>query len=155
MIVSNLLNKNSNKLDMKLALKHYDMSNLLKASKEHKDYFTSNKYLEKQKNFEIEMDKLILESRALIQLAKEINSNVDIEALNQKSKEAKNKILGIDLDLDKDVKQSALQEELSSFLNGNFKTLEDELKQLSNNMDKLLKQEKELKNSDFNFKGLK
>ena len=142
MIVSNLLNKNSNKLDMKLALKHYDMSNLLKASKEYKDYFTSNEYLEKQKNFEIEMDKLILESRALIQLAKEINSNVDIEALNQKSKEAKNKILGIDLDLDKDVKQSALQEELSSFLNGNHKTLEDELKQLSNNMDKLLKQEK-------------
>ena len=88
------------------------------------------------------MDKLILESRALIQLAKEINSNVDIAALNQKSKESKNKILGIDLDLDKDVKQSALQEELSSFLNGNFKTLEDELKQLSNNMDKLLKQEK-------------
>lgn len=142
MIVSNLLNKNSNKLDMKLALKHYDMSSLLKASQEYKDYFTSNEYLEKQKNFEIEMDKLILESRALIQLAKEINSNVDIEALNQKSKEAKNKILGIDLDLDKDVKKSALQEELSSFLNGNFKTLEDELKQLSNNMEKLLKQEK-------------
>lgn len=142
MIVSNLLNKNSNKLDMKLALKNYDMSNLLKASQEYKDYFTSKEYLEKQKNFEIEMDKLILESRALIQLAKEINSNVDIEALNQKSKEAKNKILGIDLNLDKDVKQSALQEELSTFLNGNFKTLEDELKQLSNNMDKLLKQEK-------------
>ncbi len=142
MIVSNLLNKNSNKLDIKLALKHYDMSNLLKASQEYKDYFTSNEYLEKQKNFEIEMDKLILESRALIQLAKEINSNVDIEALNQKSKEAKNKILGIDLDLDKDVKKSALQEELSTFLNGNFKTLEDELKQLSNNMEKLLKQEK-------------
>lgn len=142
MIVSNLLNKNSNKLDMKLALKHYDMSSLLKASQEYKDYFTSKEYLEKQKNFEIEMDKLILESRALIQLAKEINSNVDIEALNQKSKEAKNKILGIDLDLDKDVKKSVLQEELSTFLNGNFKTLEDELKQLSNNMDKLLKQEK-------------
>lgn len=134
MIVSNLLNKNSNKLDIKLALIHYDMSNLLKASQEYKDYFTSNEYLEKQKNFEIEMDKLILESRALIQLAKEINSNVDIEALNQKSKEAKNKILGIDLDLDKDVKQSSLQEGLSSFLNGNFKTLEDELKQLSNNL---------------------
>ncbi len=148
MIVSNLLNKNSNKLDMKLALKNYDMSNLLKASQEYKDYFTSNEYLEKQKNFEIEMDKLILESRALIQLAKEINSNVDIEALNQKSKEAKNKILGIDLDLDKDVKQSALQEELSSFLNGNFKTLEDELKQLSNNMEKLLKQEKSKNNSN-------
>ena len=142
MIVSNLLNKNSNKLDMKQALKHYDMTNLLKASQKYKDYFTSNEYLEKQKNFEIEMDKLILESRALIQLAKEINSNVDIEALNQKSKEAKNKILGIDLDLDKDVKQSVLQEELSTFLNGNFKTLEDELKQLSNNMNKLLKQEK-------------
>lgn len=142
MIVSNLLNENSNKLDMKLALIHYDMSSLLKASQEYKDYFTSNEYLEKQKNFEIEMDKLILESRALIQLAKEINSNVDIEALNQKSKEAKNKILGIDLDLDKDVKKSVLQEELSTFLNGNFKTLEDELKQLSNNMDKLLKQEK-------------
>ena len=138
MIVSNLLNKNSNKLDMKLALKHYDMSNLLKASQKYKDYFTSNEYLEKQKNFEIEMDKLILESRALIQLAKEINSNVDIAALNQKSKEAKNKILGIDLDLDKDVKQSALQEELSTFLNGNFKTLEDELKQLSNNISNRL-----------------
>lgn len=142
MIVSNLLNEDSNKLDIKLALIHYDMSSLLKASQEYKDYFTSNEYLEKQKNFEIEMDKLILESRALIQLAKEINSNVDIEALNQKSKEAKNKILGIDLDLDKDVKKSVLQEELSSFLNGNFKTLEDELKQLSNNMGKLLKQEK-------------
>ena len=141
MIVSNLLNENSNKLDMKLALIHYDMSSLLKASQEYKDYFTSNEYLEKQKNFEIEMDKLILESRALIQLAKEINSNVDIEALNQKSKEAKNKILGIDLDLDKDVKKSALQEELSSFLNGNFKTLEDELKQLSINMNSL-KQDK-------------
>ena len=48
MIVSNLLNENSNKLDMKLALKHYDMSNLLKASQEYKDYFTSNEYLEKQ-----------------------------------------------------------------------------------------------------------
>lgn len=151
MIVSNLLNENSNKLDMKLALKHYDMSNLLKASQEYKDYFTSNEYLEKQKNFEIEMDKLILESRALIQLAKEINSNVDIEALNQKSREVKNKILGIDLDLDKDVKKSSLQEELSSFLNGNFKTLEDELNQLSINMNKL-KQEKA--NKLFNITGV-
>ena len=154
MIVSNLLNENSNKLDMKLALKHYDMSSLLKASQEYKDYFTSNEYLEKQKNFEIEMDKLILESRALIQLAKEINSNVDIEALNQKSKEAKNLVLGIDLDLDKDVKPSYLQEELDSFLNGNHKTLEDELKKLSLVM-KSIKQEKELENSNFNFKGLK
>ena len=139
---------------MKLALKHYDMSSLLKASKEYKDYFTSNEYLEKQKNFEIEMDKLILESRALIQLAKEINSNVDIEALNQKSREAKNKILGIDLDLDKDVKPSSLQEDLDSFLNGNKKTLEEELKKLSLLVNSI-KQEKEPKNSDFNFKGLK
>ena len=154
MIVSNLLNENSNKLDMKLALKHYDMSSLLKASQEYKDYFTSNEYLEKQKNFEIEMDKLILESRALIQLAKEINSNVDIEALNQKSKEAKNIVLGIDLDLDKDVKPSSLQEDLDSFLNGNNKTLEEELKKLSLLM-KSIKQEKEPKNSDFKFKGLK
>ena len=154
MIVSNLLNENSNKLDMKLALKHYDMSSLLKASQEYKDYFTSNEYLEKQKNFEIEMDKLILESRALIQLAKEINSNVDIEALNQKSREAKNKILGIDLNLDKDVKPSYLQEELSSFLNGNNKTLEEELKKLSLLVNSI-KQEKEPKNLDFNFKGLK
>ncbi len=154
MIVSNLLNEDSNKLDMKLALKLYDMSSLLKASQEYKDYFTSNKYLEKQKNFEIEMDKLILESRALIQLAKEINSNVDIEALNQKSREAKNIVLGIDLDLNKDVKSSSLEEELDSFLNGNHKTLEDELKKLSLVM-KSIKQEKELKNSDFNFKGLK
>ena len=154
MIVSNLLNKNSNKLDMKLALKHYDMSNLLKASQEYKDYFTSNEYLEKQKNFEIEMDKLILESRALIQLAKEINSNVDIEALNQKSREAKNIVLGIDLDLDKDVKSSSLKEELETFTTKNNETLEDELKKLSLVM-KSIKQEKELKNSDFNFKGLK
>lgn len=133
MIVSNLLNEDSNKLDMKLALKHYDMSSLLKASQEYKDYFTSNEYLEKQKNFEIEMDKLILESRALIQLAKEINSNVDIEALNQKSREAKNKILGIDLDLDKDVKPSFLQEEINVILDKEKtkKTLEDELKKLS------------------------
>lgn len=154
MIVSNLLNENSNKLDMKLALKHYDMLNLLKASQEYKDYFTSNEYLEKQKNFEIEMDKLILESRALIQLAKEINSNVDIEALNQKSREAKNLVLGIDLDLNKDVKSSSLQEELDSFLNGNHKDLGEELKKLSSLVNSI-KQEKELKNSDFNFKGLK
>ena len=154
MIVSNLLNENSNKLDMKLALKHYDMSSLLKASQEYKDYFTSNEYLEKQKNFEIEMDKLILESRALIQLAKEINSNVDIEALNQKSKEAKNIVLGIDLDLDKDVKSSSLQEELETFTTKNHETLEDELKKLSLVM-KSIKQEKELENSNFNFKGLK
>ena len=147
MIVSNLLNKNSNKLDMKLALKHYDMSNLLKASQEYKDYFTSNEYLEKQKNFEIEMDKLILESRALIQLAKEINSNVDIEALNQKSKEVKNKILGIDLDLDKDVKPSSLQEDLSSFLNGDNKTLEDELKKLSSLVNSI-NQNKTINNSN-------
>ena len=45
MIVSNLLNKNSNKLDIKLALKHYDISSLVKASQEYKDYFTSNEYL--------------------------------------------------------------------------------------------------------------
>lgn len=154
MIVSNLLNEKSNKLDMKIALKHYDMSNLLKASQEYKDYFTSNEYLEKQKNFEIEMDKLILESRALIQLAKEINSNVDIEALNQKSREAKNIVLGIDLDLDKDVKSSSLKEELETFTTKNHETLEDELKKLSLVM-KSIKQEKELKNSDFNFKGLK
>ena len=74
-------------------------------------------------------------------LVKATFEDKEIEALNQKSKEAKNKILGIDLDLDKDVKKSSLQEELSSFLNGNHKTLEDELKQLSNNMNKL-KQEK-------------
>ena len=147
MIVSNLLNENSNKLDMKLALKHYDMSSLLKASQEYKDYFTSNEYLEKQKNFEIEMDKLILESRALIQLAKEINSNVDIEALNQKSREAKNLVLGIDLNLDKDVKPSYLQEELSSFLNGNNKTLEEELKKLSSLVNSI-KQEKGFNNSN-------
>ena len=151
MIVSNLLNENSKKLDMKLALKHYDMSSLLKASQEYKDYFTSNEYLEKQKNFEIEMDKLILESRALIQLAKEINSNVDIEALNQKSREAKNKVLGIDLDLDKDVKESSLQKELETFTTNNHETLEDELKKLSLVM-KSIKQEKSL--NDFKFHGV-
>ena len=85
---SNLVEKhypNANKLDLKETLKTYDMTRLVKASKEYKRYFESKEYKDLQSKIDNEIEMILKENEAFEKALKE----VEFERLNRPKQEVK------------------------------------------------------------------
>ena len=81
---------NANKLDLKETLKTYDMTRLVEASIEYKNYFNSKEYKDLQNKIDREFDILFKECEAFEMVLKEINKdsrNFNREFLDKKAQE--------------------------------------------------------------------
>ena len=76
---------NANKLDLKETLKTYDITRLVKASKEYKRYFESQEYKDLQKKIDNEIEMILKENEAFEKALKE----VEFERLNRPKPEVK------------------------------------------------------------------